>query len=178
VWKNGLHTDFQNIFVVPSSYEPLLYEGTLDDGKWSNGVLKTADKRHLYDVLNGIPDFVDPSVKAWTEEEMEEIRRGNWIERNWKSQTQQMHAKSRRTDFCRRIAESDGIVLDVASGPGGGSMPGIVYFNPNAKVLINDLGVRVLQECQGFLRKIKLGQTYVSQLLTPPICQSALILLT
>lgn len=157
MWKNGLHTDFQNIFVVPSSYEPLLYEGTLDDGKWSNGVLKTADKRHLYDVLNGIPDFVDPSVKAWTEEEMEEIRRGNWIERNWKSQTQQMHAKSRRADFCRGIAESDGIVLDVASGPGGGSMPGIVYFNPNAKMLINDLGVRVLQEWEGFLRKNKIG---------------------
>jgi SAM-dependent methyltransferase len=157
VWEKRLHPDFQNIFVVPSSYEPLLYEGTLDHDKWSDGVLKTADARHSYPVLDGIPNFVDPSVKAWTEEEMEEIKKGNWIERNWKNQTQQMQAESRRTEFCRRIAESVGIILDVASGPGGGSMPGIVYFNPNAKVLMNDLGVRVLQEWRAFLRKNKIG---------------------
>lgn len=127
--------------------------------RWTtiDGVLKTADGIHSYPVVDGIPNFVDPSVKAWTEEEMKEIRKGKWIERNWKSQTQQMQTKSKRSNFCQRIAESDGIILDVASGPGGGSMPGIVYFNPNAKVLMNDLGVRVLQEWQAFLRKNKIG---------------------
>jgi len=152
-----LHPDFQNIFVVPKSYEPLLYEGTLDGDKWNNGVLKTADGRHLYNVVDGIPNFVEPSIKAWTEEEMEEIKRGNWIKRNWKSQIQKIQAKSRRAEFCQRIAENDGIILDVASGPGGGAVPGIIYFNPEAKVLMNDLGIRVVQEWRSFLRKKKIG---------------------
>lgn len=148
-----MRPSFQNIFIVPRTYEPQIYEGTLDDNNWNNGVLRTADKRHVYAVLNGIPNFVAPSVEAWTEEEMEEVRKGNWIERNWRSQTAKMReSKSRRVEFCRRIAESDGIVLDVASGPGGGTVPGILHFNPEAKVLMNDLGIRVLQEWQAFLR--------------------------
>jgi len=148
-----LRPSFQNIFVVPRTHEPLIYEGTLDGSNWNNDVLRTADKRHMYNVLSGIPNFVDPSVEAWTEEEMKEVRKGNWIERNWRSQTEQMHeSKSRRVEFCRRIAGSYGIVLDVASGPGGGTVPGILHFNPEAKVLMNDLGIRVLQEWQAFLR--------------------------
>jgi hypothetical protein len=51
---------------------------------------------------------------------MKEIRRGNWTERNWRSQIQQVQLKSRKTEFCKIIAENDGIILDVASGPGGG----------------------------------------------------------
>lgn len=152
-----MHPKFQNIFVVPRTHEPLLYIGTMHNDRWKDGVLRTNDKRHSFDVLDGIPNFVDPSIRAWTEEEMEEIRKGKWIERNWESQIQEIQAGSRRADFCKMIAESDGIILDVASGPGGGMMPGIVYFNPEANVLMNDLGIKVLQEWQAFLRKKKIA---------------------
>jgi len=121
------------------------------------GFLEPMTKKHFYDVLSGIPNFVDPSVEAWTEEEIDEIRKGNWIERNWKSQTGQMQYKSKRTEFCQAMAASDGTILDVASGPGGGSTPGIVYFNSHAKVLMNDLGVKVLKEWQAYLRKNSMG---------------------
>jgi ubiquinone/menaquinone biosynthesis C-methylase UbiE/uncharacterized protein YbaR (Trm112 family) len=147
-----MHPSFQKIFVVPGSREPLIFEGTLEGNRWKDGVLKTPDNRYSFPVRNGIPDFVPSSVGAWSEKEIEIIRKGDWIRRNWETQRQQMKRISKRVEFCKQIAEYDGLILDVASGPGGGNMPGIVYFNPEATVLMNDLGATVLHEWLSFLK--------------------------
>ncbi len=152
-----MHPDFQTIFVVPGSRQALLFEGSWDGNRWGSGILKTSDGKYSYPVVEGIPNFVEPSIEAWTEDEIEEIRRGNWIQRNWESQVQQMQTKSRRTEFCHEMAQSNSKILEVGSGPGGGNMPGIVYFNSNAKVMVNDLGLRVLQEWQAFLKRNRIG---------------------
>jgi ubiquinone/menaquinone biosynthesis C-methylase UbiE/uncharacterized protein YbaR (Trm112 family) len=147
-----MHPDFQKIFVAPGSHEPLIYEGTMDGDRWKDGVLKTPDNKHSFPVQNGIPDFVPSSVNTWSEKEIEILKKGDWIRRNWETQRQQMKRTSKRVEFCKQIAECDGIILDVASGPGGGNMPGIVYFNHEARVLMNDLGARVLHEWLSFLK--------------------------
>lgn len=152
-----MHPDFQNIFVVPGSHKLLRYEGTMDGDRWKDGVLKTADGRFSYPVRKGIPDFVPPSVGAWSEKEIEMIRKGDWIRRNWETQRQQMRTTSKFRNFCKHMAECDGLILDVASGPGGGNTPGILYFNSEAKVMMNDLGASVLHEWRAFLRKNSLA---------------------
>jgi ubiquinone/menaquinone biosynthesis C-methylase UbiE/uncharacterized protein YbaR (Trm112 family) len=153
-----MHPVFQKIFVVPGSHEPLIYEGTIKNNRWKDGILKALNNKHQFPVRDGIPDFVPPSVGAWSEKEMEEIRKGDWIRRNWESQIKEMKTgKSKRVEFCKQIAEHDGTILDVASGPGGGCMPGILRFNPEAKVLMNDLGANVLHEWRIYLRKNNLG---------------------
>jgi ubiquinone/menaquinone biosynthesis C-methylase UbiE len=152
-----MHPEFQKIFVVPGSHELLIYEGTMDGSRWKNGILRTMDNKYSYPVREGVPDFVPPSVGAWSEKEMEEIRKGDWIRRNWEYQMKQMQTMAKRVEFCRQIAECNGTILDVASGPGGGNMPGILYFNPEARILMNDLGASVLHEWRVYLKKNGLG---------------------
>jgi ubiquinone/menaquinone biosynthesis C-methylase UbiE/uncharacterized protein YbaR (Trm112 family) len=152
-----LHPDFQKIFAAPGSLKPLKYDGTRYGVQWKDGVLKTADGLVLFPVREGIPDFVPTSVPAWSEKDIDEIRKGDWIRRNWESQIERMQTNLKHKEFCKNIAEYNGLILDVASGPGGGNMPGIVYINSEAKVLMSDLSAKVLHEWQLYLKTHDLG---------------------
>jgi ubiquinone/menaquinone biosynthesis C-methylase UbiE/uncharacterized protein YbaR (Trm112 family) len=152
-----MHPVFQGLFVTPADHQPLRYEGTTGKGRWKDGVLIAIGSGSSYPVNDGIPDFVSSSVEAWTQSDIEEIRKGDWIRRNWESQVAEAQGTSRRVAFFKLMAERDGIILDVASGPGGGNMPGTVYYNSEAKVLMNDLGARVLREWRNYLKDRGLG---------------------
>ena len=96
-----MHPDFQNVFAVPRTHKPLLYVGTTDNGWWNNGVLRTADEMHSYDVLDDIPNFVDPSVRAWTEEEMEEIKRATGLNATGKVKYSKCKSNLEELNFVR-----------------------------------------------------------------------------
>jgi ubiquinone/menaquinone biosynthesis C-methylase UbiE len=154
-----VHPSFQSIFETPSLHKLLRFEGTMTGDRWTDGFLVTEDRTAIYRVQRGIPDFVPQSAEAWTEKDIEEIiRRGDWIRKNWESQIAEASLPSDRSRFFRIMAEKpEGLIIDVASGPGGGNMPGIINANPEAKILMNDMGSRVLHEWNTFLKKNRLG---------------------
>lgn len=118
--------------------------------RWANGFLWTYDEPEMYPVIGGIPIFV--REQTWPPVAVKELREGRWIEGNWRSAGETLKEESKPTEFAERMAESEGIILDVASGPGGGFVPRILQRNPEAKILMDDLGLGVLQEWQSFLR--------------------------
>ncbi len=153
-----LHPDFQNIFVAASSRKALVFRGTWDGTRWKNGKLTTQDGRLSYPVSEGIPNFIlEDREDLWKDQDIREVREGDWIRRNWQSGIEAMGKKSTRTRFCKEMAEGDGLILEVAAGPGGGNAPGVLRFNPSAKILMNDLGILILNEWQAFLRDGRLG---------------------
>jgi len=118
--------------------------------RWSNGFLWVFEEHDMYPVIGGIPIFT-PS-QTWPPLYVKQLREGKWIESSWKSARKELEEVSKLTEFARCMAESEGLILDLASGPGGGFIPRILHINPDAKVLMNDLGFGVLQEWQRFLR--------------------------
>ena len=152
-----MHPVFQRLFVTPVDYQSLRFEGTIEKGRWKDGALRTLEGGSSYPVHKGIPDFVPSSPEAWTQNDIEMIRKDDWIRRNWESQVAEAQGASQRVAFFKFMAERDGIILDVASGPGGGNMPGTIYYNSEAKVLMTDLGARVLHEWRSYLNDRSLG---------------------
>ncbi len=56
------------------------------------------------------------------------------------------------------ISSSNGLILDVASGPGGGFVPCIPYYNDDAYVIVNDIEYRILLEWRRFSKSIGRGR--------------------
>lgn len=120
--------------------------------RWADGFLWAFGENDMYPVVDGIPIFVLPPRQTWTPLSIMKLRKEKWIERNWKKAGESIaHDKSQLTEFAKRMAESDGLILDVASGPGGGFVPRVLHMNPEAKILIDDTGLGLLQEWQRFL---------------------------
>jgi len=82
------------------------------------------------------------------------MRQEKWIQRSWTHRSSELLAE--RSDlerFTKEMAEKEGLILDIASGPGGGFAPGILHDNPEASILMSDLGPGVLMEWQSFLKE-------------------------
>jgi len=120
--------------------------------RWTNGFLWAYGEREMYPVIGGIPVFVLPLEQTWPPLEVKKLREGKWIERNWENAGEMLKEEAKLTEFTKRMAEREGLILDVASGPGGGFVPRILHMNLEAKILMNEIGFGVLQEWQRFLR--------------------------
>jgi len=113
----------------------------------------------MYPVIDGIPLFVLPleqtgsgqALKELREEKLEET---SWKpgEAPWKTGERWVKEKSKLSEFAKRMAESEGLILDVASGPGGGFVPTVLHINPEAITLMDDISLGLLQGWQRFLR--------------------------
>jgi len=159
-----MHPNFSSLFVHPQSHKPLAFYGNTEEGKdmlrygyrsvgerWKNGFLWAEGTHDLYPVINGIPVFVLPPDQTWGDA-TEELRRERWIERNWERAEKWLEEEPALTEFSKRMAESGGLILDVGSGPRGGFAPRVLHLNPQATILMDDLGLCVLQEWCSFLR--------------------------
>lgn len=126
--------------------------------KWTNGLLWAFDESEMYPVIDGIPVFVLPANQTWNARpHIRLLRKKRQIENNWrKSGVETLIIKNKVAEFTKSLAENEGLILDVASGPGGGFVPRILHLNPNAKILMNDIGLGILQEWQRFLRGKKI----------------------
>jgi len=166
-----LHPNFSSIFVHPQSHKPLAFFGNTEEGKdilryayrpggerWSNGFLWAEDTRDLYPVIDGIPVFALPPDQTWGDA-TEELRGGRWIEKNWEEAEKGLEGETALTEFSKRMAESGGLILDVGSGPGGGFIPSVLHLNPQATILMDDLGLCILQEWRSFLRSRNITNT-------------------
>ena len=148
-----MHPSFSDLFVHPESHKPLTFLGNTVKGRWTNGLLWASGEHEMYPVIKSIPIFALPPDQTWAADWVRRLRREKWIERNWNNGGKEKRKGSELTQFSDRIAQTGGLILDVASGPGGGFVPQILQANPDAKVLLDDLVLGVLQEWQRLLRR-------------------------
>lgn len=99
---------------------------------------------------SGIAYFVPEQEQGEYLDFGEEIRRGNWIERNW-AYCREEHSFMDKTGA--EIASLGGLILEIGAGPGGGFMPFILKKDPDASVIISDLSPTVVQEWKRLLDK-------------------------
>lgn len=156
-----MNSDFQDCFVTPASHKELVFEGTTEeDEAWKNGFLRAVDDDIEYPVADGIPDFTEESKRTWSGGDTDRTPCMDWIQSSWKDHLQNLreHQDHDYYSFARHIAENPGLVLDIASGPGGGAMPALVFFDSKAKILMSDLGVSVLSLWQKHLDSMDVGE--------------------
>ena len=119
------------------------------------------DKEVSYPVVNGIPSFVNKADDSWGDEVVvaREFRKYNAkketvIADNYQATLREWNKEHALYPWVQKIAEHSGLILEIACGWGGGFAPQILNHNPKANILMNDLGLIVLQEWQSFSNKI------------------------
>lgn len=155
---------FWSLFVDPYTGDDLVFDGVVVGDDWVNGVLRSRSGNE-YPVIDNVVVLVKEVDTGWREEDIEFLRKGNWIKRNWDDHMRRAGKDDLWNSFCREIAENKGLILDVASGPGGGLVPCILYYNDDAYVLMNDIEYRILLMWREFLKNIRRGK-YVGFLAT------------
>lgn len=146
---------FQGVFTAPGTSYPLGYIGASTRGEWSDGVL--VGRFFKFPVYNGVPLFTDVTGLS-----REEILGGakayiGIVERN----LHQTRAYYKRIppweSLCREIASTEGLILEVGIGPGGGFMPCVLDINDQTRLLGNDIDHRVVYAWKNVLNREKLG---------------------
>ncbi len=86
-------------------------------------------------------------LKGWSDTfgsmDLPEFRRQGWIPRNWERRSS-LDTVPGRSHLCDLIAGSNGTMMEIAAGPGGGFFPNVLMRNPKARILINDRSAPVL----------------------------------
>ncbi|MGY5875192.1 MAG: methyltransferase domain-containing protein [Candidatus Thorarchaeota archaeon] len=151
--------EFQDLFVCPEDQKPLRYTGSFSsESRWTNGVLEDGVS-YAIKVTEGIPEFIKVEKKAWTGGGDSFVPDLELIEDNWNRSFENLRENRDHPYYhhAREIAEHGGLGIDIASGPGGGAVPSILFFDPDARVLMTDLGVLVLRLWQEHLSSFKEG---------------------
>ena len=149
---------FQNAFATIGKEQPLRFVGEYEDGCWFQGSLIASDDRMYAPVNNGIPSFITPFDDPWGNQEdlsklFEEyqVKRADLVPSNWEKGLQRKSFSGLFEKYFEPVVEQQGITLEVACGPGGGSIPELITAYPFAKVLMNDIGLWMLQDWKNFL---------------------------
>jgi SAM-dependent methyltransferase len=156
-----MNKDFRNIFTTVIDEKELIFIGEGKQDRWEEGHLQTQEGTVVARVVNGIPRFVEDKDDLWgNEEDVEEQLKNSGYEgkealinRNWNTAVKQWNCMHVRYDWINKIIKHDGIILEVACGPGGGNMPYILQANPEAHLLSNDIGWWVVNEWKKFYDK-------------------------
>jgi hypothetical protein len=152
-----MDASYLSVLCVPGDHggPPLAFAGDRAGEKLLNGKL-LLEGRQVGEVVDGIASFVEKPVD-WPPEEIERLRTAGQIERNWQNEIWHAGNTPTRGAFCDELAAVDGIILELAAGPGGGSMPPMLNRNPSARVVVNDVSLAILQLWGEFLRKREVG---------------------
>ena len=145
-----MNKSFQDIFVTPTEKNPLRYEGETVDGRWTEGRLVNDEENYSVPVENGIPRFVAPENDPWADKAQvtaalarQGIAPEHLIRYNYEGLLE-WGDRGRYDYWIQSIIAHGGKILDLASGPGGGFAPLILDDNPEAELLLSDLGYWVL----------------------------------
>jgi SAM-dependent methyltransferase len=146
---NNMHPAFQSYFVTPDTHQPLFFHGTYDEARWSDGELVTTTKEHRFAVVDTVPIFVTKGI-TWPDGCVEEYGiTPEWVSRKMEQyRTRELNPWGYppiRENFCRRMASSNQLILELAIGPDGGNMPFVLLESQEAIILANELGYNVLR---------------------------------
>jgi len=110
--------------------------------------------REVARVANGVVSFT--RADNWDSDTINRFRKERLVERNWQSAVSRASQPPSAT-FCDAMASGRGPILEVAAGPGGGNMPGILHRNADAMLLVNDSSDGVLSLWQQFFDEEGVG---------------------
>ncbi len=153
-----------DMFTTPTSHRNLCYVGDTDQhGNWTNGILRTEEGDVSYPVEDGIPRFVGDYTSAWDDPEIgeQQLLRGRpaqeHFDRAYEYMVHQWPEYEAYKDWLRRIADTEGPILEVAVGPGGGASMMVLHLNPNAQYIMNEIGLWLLRQWQDLARRKNIG---------------------
>lgn len=132
----------------------LTFSGRREGAELVDGRLM-AGPQTVADVVGGIVSFAT-DVKRWSESDVARLRERQVIPRAWDKAADRGRIP-KLDEFCDELAAQPGAILEIAAGPGGGNMPGILQRNSQAKILANDASPDVLRLWQAFLRPRGVG---------------------
>jgi ubiquinone/menaquinone biosynthesis C-methylase UbiE len=147
---------FHHIFEDPATHEPLTFVGDVDDDRWGDGSLVSADGRLSIPVQEGTPRFVAPADDPWTTQTVEGIGEQygidptTLIEMNVTKVLHHWPDRKLYDDWIGEFATSSGPIIEIACGPAGGMAPLILDANPEAPLLMTDLGGWILEQWQSY----------------------------
>ena len=149
-----MHKSLQDLFVTPTDKNPLKYEGETADGLWTDGRLVSESEQLSFPVKNGIPLFIDRADDPWADENQRNaslarlgVPADQLIRYNYEGLLEWTD-RGRYDYWIQSIIAQGGILLELACGPGGGFAPLILDDNPEATILLTDLGEWVLRQWQ------------------------------
>ena len=138
---------FENLFVDPVDKTKLRYEGTVVDGKWMDGVLVSSSRE--WKVEKGIPLFdTDAIADQFDEEDFAGWAESGRHHRHWTKGLD--YGSEAQAELCREAAALGKPILEVASGPGLGLLPGIVPLNPSITAMASDACSLVVKSWQRY----------------------------
>jgi len=144
---------FHDIFVVPILDIPLEYHGSVfNDGSWGDGILK-GNEFFMYPVYEGVPLFIDLSSISKSKILESANKYLELIRNNWRNVLRQYRMIPLWETLCKEIASSNGTILEIGIGPGGGFIPCVIDLNADAKILANDIDYGVVFAWKSSLRK-------------------------
>jgi len=144
-----------SIFCAPGGGPSLSFAGDRVADELLNGTLTVGDEQ-IGRVVDGIISFVSEPVN-WPAADIAQLRAKRQIEHSWENEIYHAAEVPTRLAFCEELAATDGLILEVAAGPGGGNVAPVLSRNPSARIIVNDVSLAVLQLWQEFLRARCLG---------------------
>ena len=114
-----------------------------------------ADEEEVGYIENGIISFVDSPLKWPSEEKIKKWKASQFIPRKWEQKLVETDpiGDKRATE----LTAIDGVILELAAGPGCGNVPAVLHRNPEAKLIINDISMDILQLWGEFFAEKDLG---------------------
>lgn len=129
-------------------HEPLRFKGSKVEERLQDGILCAG--RHVVGyVESGVASLVAPELN-WPAESVNQAKAGKWVQNGWQHWSRGDIPRQAR-EFADEIA-SVGPLLEIGCGPGGGLTPGVLQRNRDARVVMNELSLRLLQLWQDHLR--------------------------
>lgn len=146
-------------FVVPVIHEDLVYRGTSRGDMWAEGALLSKDGLFVFPVVGGVPIFVEIALEVFSRVFLA-LREGRGIDRelsyvkyNWEHIQEKLKTapSSPWVRYAKMISREDGLIVDIATGLGGGFVPAVLSFDPEAKIMISDVDPLVIASWKRFL---------------------------
>ncbi len=143
------------LFCAPGGGAPIAFEGERAGDELLDGAL-LAEGEEVGRVAEGLASFMRERVN-WPPEEIDRLKAEGWIPRNWENEASHAAHTPARGALCDQLTALEGVVLEGATGPGGGNMPPVLQRKPSASLIVNDISPDVLRLWQAFLQSQGLG---------------------